>query len=203
MPKRAVSQRSQADDARNYKGWSANVNLISHQFSLSVASFAHLGDLARGCIGDLSGATLETTPICLTTNDIGRNHNRPVTPKTRVGEPAFWRQENKNQDQQTKHIPLPRCTRICPKDDLPCCVRQKTHNHPVIPDVARASCASSFTGVTPVPHISDYGRFVEKAIAVPPVSSRSLRPSCEIPQGIVSRREPEVTATRCGHRAFG
>jgi hypothetical protein len=82
----------------NYKGWSANVNLVSHQFSLRVAAFPHLGDPTGGRGRDLSGAALNTSPICLTTNDIGRNHDCPVTPKSGVRKPAFWRQKNKNQD---------------------------------------------------------------------------------------------------------
>jgi hypothetical protein len=82
----------------NYKGWSANVNLVCYEFPLSVASLSHFGDPSRRGRRDLSGAALDTHPICLTTNDIGRNHDRPVTLKSGVRKPAFWRQKNKNQD---------------------------------------------------------------------------------------------------------
>lgn len=82
----------------NYKGWSANVNLISYQFSISIAPFSDGGDLASWPCGDFFCAALNSFPICLSANDIGRNNYRSVTPEFSVFKPTFWRQKNKNQD---------------------------------------------------------------------------------------------------------
>jgi hypothetical protein len=98
MPKRAVVNALGRMMPENYKGWSANVNLVCYQFSLSVPSLSHFGDSSSRRGGDLYRTALNTGPICLATNDIGRNYHCPVTPESGVRKPAFRRKKNKNQD---------------------------------------------------------------------------------------------------------
>jgi hypothetical protein len=99
IPGRAFSAwRPRPMMPENYKGWSANVNLISYQFSRSIAALSDGRDPPHGPSGNLLCPTLNPFPICLSANDIGRNNYRSVTAEFGVFKPTFWRQKNKNQD---------------------------------------------------------------------------------------------------------
>lgn len=110
-----------------YKRWSAYVNLVCDQFSFSIDFWADRGYPPSGPCGNLFCPTLDIVSICLTPNNIRRNNDRPLPAKSGIRKPAFGRQKDKNQDQQTKDIPLPRSAWICPKNNLPGCVRQEAH----------------------------------------------------------------------------
>ena len=54
---------------RNYREWSADVNLISNQLSISVADFPYRGYTAFGPTCDLFCALFYSPSICLIANN--------------------------------------------------------------------------------------------------------------------------------------
>jgi hypothetical protein len=61
---------------KNYREWSADVNLISHQLSTNIAYFSHPGDMTLGPAGDLFRPLFHGRSICLTANDFSRKSQR-------------------------------------------------------------------------------------------------------------------------------
>jgi len=92
---------------KNYREWSANVNLISHKLSSAVSHWSDVCDIAFGPVRDLSCAPFNGASICLIANDFSRNYHGSLTPKFTILKPRFWRQKYENQDQHTQYIPLP------------------------------------------------------------------------------------------------
>src|SRR5438046_1815504 len=114
--------RLRANMPENYKAWSANVNLISDQFPRFVPLVAYLNDLSIGPARYQPDAPLNLFPIRRAPNDIRGQHDRGLRGVAAtilsVFKPAFRCQKNKNQNQHAQDIPLPRCSRICPEDNL-------------------------------------------------------------------------------------
>ena len=109
---------------RNYREWSADVNLISDHLSCAIAEWPEVRDAAIWSAEDLFCALFDCTSICLIANNFCRNHHGLLAPEFAVLKPRFWRQKYENQDQHAQYIPLPRRARVVPKDNLSDCVRQ-------------------------------------------------------------------------------
>lgn len=130
---------------KNYREWSADVNLISDQVSRRIAHLSDVTDGATRATHHLHGATFRLGFIGLSVQYI--HHDRVFRVSLLIAgarKPCFGGQKDKNQDHHTKNVPLPRSAWVIPKQDLLCHVPKVAH-YLFIDDVAIAHLDDSLT----------------------------------------------------------
>ena len=81
---------------KNYREWSADVNLVSDDFSRAIAEWPDVGDYAVRPVSEVFCTLFNGASICLIAKDFTRNHHRSRMPKFAVLKPRFWRQKDEN-----------------------------------------------------------------------------------------------------------
>ena len=120
---------------RNYRERLSYVNLETACPSIGVDHFPDVNNLDLGASGKLLNVLLDFTHIFFIDNNFGAQNERSgngvlmpiISGSFAAGEPAFWSQKDKYQNDNTKKVPLPGVARVIPEEDLLKCGRQASH----------------------------------------------------------------------------